>query len=94
MCNIDGLYGNRGGMIPMIIDELRECEASSFIQTGFSKWQKCNVSDTLRASGGDNGGGGETLIIDTVAIEGNGQRESHRGGWIYQDRQNVYAEHN
>lgn len=48
--------GTGGGMIPMIIDELRECEASSFIQTGFSKWQKCNVSDTLRASGGDNGG--------------------------------------
>ena len=63
--------GNGGGCIsPTItgdhqnrITDYTAILVECFVQPGYGRWVQTDVSDTIRASGGDIGGGSEMLIV-------------------------------
>lgn len=55
--------GTGGGNVPLVLENPPEETVTAFGESGFSDYAENRIS-TLKASGGHNGGGSETLIVD------------------------------
>ena len=61
-----------------------ESAATAFSESGFAQFNQADVAGTLRASGGANGAGSETLVAGVVGINGHiiGRSPQHGGNGL------------
>lgn len=55
---IRSVYGTGGGNTPIVLTE-----NPTFSISSFGEYVKTSVAPSLRASGGDNGGGSEVIVL-------------------------------